>query len=479
MQTLSAVAGGILASSATTFGQKTAKKSNILFILTDDQRFDTIAALGNRDIITPNIDSLVQDGTAFTNAYILGASSSAVCAPSRAMLMTGRSFFRLPQSITVPWTVPREDEGKCPYITLPELLREQGYATFGTGKWHSGAPLFAKGFTHGSSIFFSGMGDHYRLPLTDYDPDGNYPNPDDMKKRRKTAYELPKGKHSSEVFSDAAISFLRDYKEDAPFFMFVSYTAPHDPREMPAKYRRLYDAEKLPVPKSFAPNHPFENGDMKGRDEKLAKWPRTKGEIRGHLADYYAMITHLDAQIGRVLKTLEQTHPAGDTIVVFAGDNGLAVGRHGLMGKQNLYEHSIGVPLIFRGPGIDKGRRTNALCYLHDVFPTLCGLSGLTVPDSIESKSLADILRRDGKDVYRSLGFAYRDIQRAFRDDRYKLIEYAVKGKRTTQLFDLQKDRDERNDLAADPAYAKKIKQMQTKLKQWQKQVGDTSNSFI
>ncbi|MCK5173292.1 MAG: sulfatase-like hydrolase/transferase, partial [Planctomycetes bacterium] len=185
MQALSAVAGGILASSAATFGQKSAKRPNILLILTDDQRFDTIAALGNRDIITPNIDSLVRDGTAFTNAYIFGASSSAVCAPSRAMLMTGRSFFRLPQSITAPWTVPRPDEGKCPYITLPELLRKKGYATFGTGKWHSGAPLFAKGFTHGGSIFFSGMGDHYRLPLVDHDPDGNYPNPDDMKEHRK------------------------------------------------------------------------------------------------------------------------------------------------------------------------------------------------------------------------------------------------------------------------------------------------------
>jgi arylsulfatase A-like enzyme len=217
---------------------------------------------------------------------------------------------------------------------------------------------------------------------------------------------------------------------------------------------------------------------MKGRDEKLAKWPRTKGEIRGHLADYYAMITHLDDQIGRVLKTLEQTHGSDDTIVVFAGDNGLAVGRHGLMGKQSLYEHSIGVPLIFRGPGIDKNRTSDAMCYLHDVFPTLCGLSGLNVPDSVESKSLAGILRNNGKDVYKTLGFAYRDIQRAFRDDRYKLIEYAVKGKRTTQLFDLQKDRDELNNLAADPAYAKKIKQLRSQLKQWQKQVGDTSDSF-
>jgi arylsulfatase A-like enzyme len=434
------------------------KKPNILFLFTDDQRFDTIAALGNKEIITPNMDRLVRGGTTFTNAYIMGSMSGAVCMPSRGMLMSGKNLFDL---VNKGNTIPPE------HLMLPEVFREAGYVTFGTGKWHNERAPFARAFTTGANIFFGGMSDHYKVPVNDFDPTGRY---------AKENRHREKGKHSSELFSDAAIEFLRSYKGDKPFFVYVSYTAPHDPRTAPKEYHDIYDPDKITLPKSFISEHAFDNGEMRIRDEKLAAWPRTPDEIRRHIADYYAMITHVDAQIGRVLEALKQTGQAKNTIIVFSADNGLAVGRHGLMGKQNLYEHSVHVPLIICGPDIPPGKKRHGLCYIHDLYPTLCDLAGLCVPKSVSTKSLAPLVRAQKRKVRDSLFFAYKDIHRGVRDERYKLIEYLVKNKRTTQLFDLQTDPWELENLADDPKYARHLHGLRKELLRWKDKVGDTSS---
>jgi len=433
-----------------------ARIPNILFLFSDDQRFDTIRALGNEEIITPNMDELVRGGTTFTNAYIMGSMSGAVCMPSRAMLLSGKHLFSLTDSGK---TIPPE------HVMLPEVLREAGYVTFGTGKWHNEREPFARCFTAGGNIFFGGMSDHYRVPVNDFDATGKYPK----ENRRRQ-----EGKHSSELFSDAAVEFLRGYKKDKPFFVYVSYTAPHDPRTAPKKYHDMYDPAKIPLPKSFMPEHPFDNGQMQIRDEKLAAWPRTAEEIRRHIADYYAMITHVDAQIGRVLEALKETGQAENTIIVFSGDNGLAVGRHGLLGKQNLYEHSVHVPLIMCGPGIAKGEQRDGLCYVHDIYPTLCELVGARVPASVESRSLVPLMKRREK-VRDTLFFAYKDIQRGVRDKRYKLIEYSVKGRRHTQLFDLQTDPWELSNLPASAKYAEDLDRLRRELVRWRDELGDKS----
>jgi len=432
------------------------KRPNILFLFTDDQRFDTIGALGNKQIITPNMDRLVRNGTTFTNAYIMGSMSGAVCVPSRAMLMTGRTLFHLNGRGKV---IPEN------HLTLPEVLRKAGYVTFETGKWHQDKVSFNRCFSTADKIFFGGMNDHWHTPLNDFDPTGQYP--------RDKRYEG--GKHDSELFSDAAVEFLRNYKDEKPFFVYVSYTAPHDPRTAPKKYHDMYDAEKIPLPKSFMAEHPFDNGEMRIRDEKLASWPRTPKEVRRHIADYYAMITHVDAEIGRVLEALEETGQAENTIIIFSGDNGLAVGRHGLMGKQNLYEHSVHVPLIISGPGIPKGERRDAFCYVHDIYPTLCELVGVAVPASVKSKSFAAVIREPKRKIRDTLFFAYKDIQRGIRDERYKLILYCVKGKRTRQLFDLQTDQWELKNLADDGNYTEHVKRLGKKLLRWKDELGDRS----
>ncbi len=434
------------------------RKPNILFFFTDDQRFDTIGALVNEHIITPNMDSLVRNGTTFTNAYIMGSMSGAVCVPSRAMLMTGRTLFSLEG---VGKVIPEN------HVTLPEVLRETGYTTFHTGKWHQDSKAYARCFSAGAKIFFGGMSDHYKVPVRDYDPTGKY---------SKGKIYHDEGKHSSELFSDAAIRFMRNYKGDSPFFVYIAYTAPHDPRHMPKEYLDMYNPEDIVLPESFLPEHPFDNGDMRTRDEKLAAWPRTPEEIRKHIAAYYAMITHVDAQIGRVLAALKETGQAENTIIVFSCDNGLAVGRHGLLGKQNIYEHSVHVPLAICGPGIPKGQKRDAFCYLLDIFPTLCELIGISIPSSVEGRSLVPIIRSQQRKVRNTLFFAYKDVQRGVRDRCYKLIEYFVNDKRTTQLFDLQSDPWEIYNLADNPNYVQHLQRLRKELLRWKGQLGDRSS---
>ena len=241
----------------------------------------------------------------------------------------------------------------------------------------------------------------------------------------------------------------------------------------PKDYADLYPPANITLPQNFLPQHPFDNGDMKLRDETLAPWPRTPEVIREHIAAYYAMITHVDAHMGRTLKALEESGEAENTIVVWAADNGLAVGQHGLLGKQNMYEHSIRVPLIVGGPGLPKGNKSDAFCYLYDLFPTLCDLTGIAVPQTVEGSSLAPVLNGKTAQVRDSMFSAYRNFQRAVKTNRWKLILYNVDRKKTAQLFDLLNDPWEMNNLAADPADASRVRELTTLMKSWMKKTDD------
>lgn len=423
------------------------QKPNILFIFADDMRASTIHALGNDQIITPNLDMLVADGTAFTAAHVMGGTSGAISMPSRAMLMTGRSLFNLKDAGEV---IP-EDQ-----TTYGEQFQRAGYNTFATGKWHSDRAAFARSFTSAEHVYFGGMADHWSVPLYNYDYLGRYdakiPSIPQPSKNNIVTYKdgniVLQGKHSSEIFTDAAIDYLSNYKDDKPFMMYVAYMAPHDPRSTYQKYMDMYDVDKIRLPENFKPEHPFDNGEMMVRDEMLAAFPRTETEVKAHIRDYYATITHLDAEIGRLIASLKASGQYDNTIIVFAADNGLAVGQHGLMGKQNMYEHSIGVPLVFSGKGIAKARQTPAMCYLYDIFPTLADLAGVDTPASSEGRSLVPVLNGEQKSTRGEMYYAYLHIQRALCDGRFKLIEYNVKGVRNTQLFDLSVDPMETKDLS-------------------------------
>ncbi len=424
-----------------------ARKPNVLFLFSDDQRADTIAALGNKNIRTPNLDRLVRQGSTCTRAYCMGALQGAVCVPSRAMLMTGRTLFRV--------STEMKDQP-----TWPESFAREGYTTFITGKWHNGQPSLCRVFQEGKAVFLGGMGDDpYRLPVQDLTAD------------HTLTEKRPSGKHSVELFADSAISFLNRQKGEKPFLCYVAFNAPHDPRIAPPEYHDRANAAKPPLPDNYLPQHPFDNGDLIGRDERLAPWPRTEAVVRQHLADYYASIMFLDAQVGRILDALKAAGRHEDTLVVFASDHGLALGSHGLFGKQNLYDHSMHAPLILAGPGVPKDRQFDALCYLLDIFPTLGDLAGVPAPEGSEGKSLVPVLAGKQAAVRDSLFTAYRDVQRAVRDERWKLLVYPQINK--TQLFDLEQDPGETKDLAADKGMEVEVRRLTALLKDWQKQVGD------
>ncbi len=453
------------------------KRPNILFLFTDDQRFDTIHALGNSAIKTPNIDTLVARGTAFTHAHIPSGTSGAVCMPSRAMLHSGRTLYHLNG---YGKSIPPE------HTTLGEMLRSNGYRTFGTGKWHNGKESFNRSFTDGDEIFFGGMSDHWNVPVYHYDPTGkyeitlpvcNHPGQNKIVNDRSCDH-INNGLHSTEMVSDAAIKFIDTVEQTEPFFTYVSFLAPHDPRIMPQRFKDMYNPADIDLPPNFAGGHPFDLGCLHIRDEDLAAFPRNPEEVKEHIAEYYAMITHLDYEIGRIVAKLAEKNILDDTIIIFAGDNGLALGQHGLMGKQNCYEHSNRVPLIFAGPGIPENEKRDAYVYLLDIFPTLCEMIGADIPPSVEGCSMLPAIKDNSEKIRDSIFIGYTHLQRAVKDRRFKLIEYNVNNVRNTQLFDLENDPCETANLADNPEQSEKLCELRKKLCEYRKEWNDNSEKW-
>jgi arylsulfatase A-like enzyme len=443
-----------------------ASRPNILMMVADDHRRGAIRAQGDPTVQTPTFDRLIAAGASCDETYISGAFYGAVCAPSRASILTGNSIFRA----TISQQVDSHEASTTlnpALATLPATLRGAGYTTHHIGKWHNDTKTLVEGYCGGSRLFFGGMSDHDAVPLREWDPEGIFP--DD----RVTIGEG----FSTEIFADAAIDFVRNHDGGDPFFLSVAFTAPHDPRTPPAAYAAMYDPAAIDLPPNAWDRHPFDNGEMNVRDELLAALPRDPDEVRQHIADYYGMISHLDAEIGRVLAALEEQGIADETIVVYTADHGLAVGQHGLMGKQNLYQHSIRVPLILRGPGVPVGVRVDRLTSNRDIFPTLCTLVDVAVPKTVEGRNLLPVIA--GKEPGHAQAFAgYRDCQRMVTDGRWKLIRYAVSARNGAgvdafQLFDLERDPWEIDDRSADESLQAVRDRLFADLATWQEQVED------
>lgn len=430
-------------------GQNDTSKPNILFIVADDQRADAIGCAGNPYIRTPNIDNLAANGIRFTNGYIMGGHHGAISAPSRAMLLSGMNLFKVYDKL----------EG---IKTMPMHFSEHGYVTFGTGKWHNEKSAFEASFQNGRDVFLGGMANHFNVAVCDLGADGKLSEPD------------IKG-FSTDIFAGAAIDFIEKYSagnKTNPFFCYVAFTAPHDPYSPRTDYIDCYNPSSLPLPGNFMPLHPFAFDDLTIRDENLSPWPRRPEIIRAALADYYALITHLDAKIGEIINTLKKNGLYDNTIIVYVADNGLAIGSHGLLGKQNLYEHSMKVPTIITGPGIPEGKESDALIYLFDLYPTLADLCHLLPPENIDGKSLAGIIAGKSDGIRASVFTAYRNTVRAVRTKEWKLIRYPERD--YTQLFNLTDDSLELKNLSDDITLEPVKKQLYELLTEWQLKTGDT-----
>ena len=440
-------------------------KPNVLLVLTDDQRFDTIGALGCEAIKTPNLDRLVKMGTSFTHAHIPSGMVGAVCMPSRAMLHTGRSLFHLDGA---------GSEIPADHTTMGECFRAQGYETFGTGKWHNGREAYQRSFTHGEHIFFGGMCDHWNVPCYHYDPEGKYDSTllacptrgRNHTLKVRNADHIESGQHSSDILADCTADWIRERDGETPWFAYLSFLAPHDPRTMPQEYLDMYPVEDIELPPNFMGGHPWDTGALNIRDELLEEFPRTPDAVKEHIAEYYAMMTHLDDCLGRVLKVLEERGELEDTLIVFTGDNGLAVGQHGLMGKQSHYEHSIRVPLIVSGPGVSKAAETDLPVYLFDIFGTLCEHLGFETPGSVESQSFAPALKGGTAQAREVLFFAYADTLRSVKKGKYKYTRASVEERAPIhRLYDVEADPWELTDLSEDPAHAALLAELKQELR--------------
>jgi len=429
---------------------------NVLLIMSDDQRPDTIHALGNRQIETPHLDRLVREGCAFTRA----TCGNPICTPSRAEILTGSCSFR--NGVTDFGRKIRPEAA-----LMPRWFQAAGYRTFHVGKWHNDGVPIERGYDRTNGLYRGGGGRWYRPQV-------------DFAGREVTGYrgwifQNDRGEkfpdsgvgltgNISAHFCNAAIELLAR-KSDRPFFLHVNFTAPHDPLMIPDGYENRYSPAAMDIPANFLPEHPFDHGNFNGRDEKLFNWPRTPAETRAEIAAYYAVISHMDAQIGRLLDTLQTSGQLENTIVVFGSDHGLGVGSHGLRGKQSMYEHTIGVPLLMRGPGIPRNQRRQAQCYLRDIFPTLCDLCDLDSPDNIDGRSLKPVITGDRAEIHPFIIGYFRNFQRMIRRGNWKYIEYPAIGKQ--QLFDLESDPHELKNLAGSQKHEDGRKALQKALHTW------------
>lgn len=455
------------------------KKPNILLLFTDDQTYEAVHALGNPIVQTPNMDRLIQRGTLFTHAYNMGGWNGAICTASRAMIISGRSIWHANQ-FREQWIA---QDSLALEMTWGRLMKHAGYDTYMTGKWHVDAPA--------DRVF--DVARHVRpgMPPDQWPNKGNDQMPPGYNRplSPRDSSWLPTdttwggywsgGKHWSEVAKDDVLDYLQmAANSDRPFFIYAAFNAPHDPRQSPQAYLDRYPVDEIPLPPNFLAEYPEKEKIGAGRDlrdEALAPFPRTAYAIQKHRQEYYALITHLDDQIGKILTALDEHGMTENTYVFLTADHGLAIGSHGLLGKQNLYDHSIRVPLAMAGPGIPPGNQINTDVYLQDIMPTALQIAGMEIPGYVEFKSLMNDMNQESGSVLEDGVYgAYMDLQRMIRKEGFKLMVFPQVPR--ILLYDLGADPYEMNNLAESETYREQVIKMWSELKQLQVEMSDTLN---
>lgn len=475
LASLCVVAVACVAAAAAAVGAEP-RRPNILFILVDDQSPFDLKIYNPRSLLqTPVLDRLAAEGLTFDGAYHMGSFSGAVCSPSRHMIMSGRTLWHLPNA---PGAISK---GLCPpgleQNTLPAVFNRAGYATMRTCKMGNSYEAANKLFTvrHDAS-------------------------------KRGGTDESGSAWHAEQVL--AYLQQRQAEQDTKPFLIYFGFSHPHDTRdgkpELLAKYGAVNHADREslppanpaapPLPVNYLPAHPFHHGHPKLRDEVSVSgvWERRDEiTIRNELGREFACCENIDIQIGRVLQKLDAMGELDNTYIFYTADHGIAIGRHGLQGKQNLYEHTWRVPFIAKGPGIRAGARVQGNIYLLDMLSTLCDLAGIQPPDTNEGLSFRPVLegRQDAvRDVlYGVYCGGTKPGMRSVKKGDWKLIQYDVLDGQVqeTQLFQLVENPHElllqhraadvarltgnqpethQVNLAADPRYAEKRAELETLL---------------
>ena len=421
-------------------GPPQGRRPSVLLILPDQWRGQDLGCMGNPEVRTPHLDRLASQGVLFRNTF----ANTPVCCPARANLLTGRYAHR--NGMVANDLRLRESE-----TTIAEVLAAAGYRTGFVGKWHLDGGPRLPGFVppgprrQGFAYWAANECDHRHFRPT-YFRDADRP--------------ITEGRFEPEVWTDRAVEFLKQAGED-PFFLVVSMGPPHDPYGAPERFMKLYDPAKL----TMRPNW-IEGVPGAGRKEAAA---------------YYAAMTAVDEQVGRLMKALDDTGRAGDTIVLFTSDHGDMLGSHGRRLKRKPWEESIRVPGIVRYPArVEPGRTSEALLSHVDLAPTLLSLCGLAVPEGVQGTDLSGVVLGttdrgpDSAFFQIFVPFAGDATPRPWRGVRTDRHMYARTQEGPWVLYDLEDDPYERENLADDPAHAALRERMEAKLAGWMKRTGDS-----
>ncbi len=438
-------------------------RPNILFLFADDQMWNSLGSFEGCPVKTPNLDRLRERGVSFSHTYNMGSFTPAVCVASRTMLNTGSFLWRAaafsPKGNNTndrnaprnqkPYTVPV----RTPEAYWPQWMKQAGYETYMTGKWHVIGSDPTDLFDHTVNVRGGMPGqtaEGYDRPKNPEDYETGWKPWD-----REHGGYWKGGKHWSEVLGDDGVAFLNQAKEsETPFFMYLAFNAPHDPRQSPKRFVDMYPLDEVDVPENLLPEYPYSEYAGAGRslrDERLAPFPRTEYSVKVNRQEYYAIITHMDEQVGRILDALDASGKADNTYVFFTADHGLAVGDHGFIGKQNMYDSSMRAPMLVAGPGIEPGKTVDAPVYLQDIMATALDLAGVEKPAQVEFNSLMPLATGDtNESAYGAIYGAYFGAQRMIRTERYKMIIYPTAN--MVRLYDMVQDPLEMNDLAQGPS---------------------------
>lgn len=451
-------------------GSHAADRPNILFIIADDQSpFDFKFYNPNSTLETPVIDQLAADGMILDGAYHMGSYSGAVCNPSRHMVMTGRTL----------WHLPKRNPGK-----------NGKTQAFGTTGFDPATSSMAGIFNHAGydTMRTCKKGNSYA------GANAAFQVVRDATKRGGTA-ESGSAWHAEQVLT--YLTEREAAKDTDPFLIYYGFSHPHDVRdgtpELLEKYGAVNHTDKdnvppandkqPPLPSNYLEAHPFPDGHPGLRDEVKVPgvWERRdERTMRNEIGRQFACSENIDIQIGRVLDKIKAMGELDNTYIFYTADHGMAIGRHGLQGKQNLYEHTWRVPFIAKGPGIKAGSRATGNTYLLDVLPTLCDVAGIEIPDTIQGTSFRPVLEGTQSHIRDVLYGAYcggtKPGIRCVKQGDWKLIKYDVMDGtvRETQLFNLRANPHEflpqhkkgglLTDLAEAPAHAAKRKELEALL---------------
>ncbi|WP_282122143.1 sulfatase-like hydrolase/transferase [Algibacter mikhailovii] len=411
----------------------TLAQMNILFIESDDQSNQAVQAYGNKQMVTPHIDQLAKEGVSFTSAYNMGCWSPAVCIPSRTMLIYGKYL----------WKSQKINKKNAP-IALPEVLHNNGYYTFMTGKWH------AMGKT--PNVLFDETGSIQPGQLKTYNTDAG---------------------HITDITANEAVNFINNYNNDKPFFAYVAFNAPHVPRQTEQKYYDLYPSDNMVLPPSVIDKTPL-NPNVK---YQYTNNPVRTKTMQKRVQQNNAMVTQMDIRIGDIIKSLKKKGLYDNTIIVFTSDHGINFGENGVAGKVCLYEPSVTAPLIIKAPKIKGNSKVTERVYLQDIVPTLFDLIELKDRSGTDFQSLMPLIYEDKK-ARASIYLAMFDDQRGIIAENKKLIVYPKTG--NLELYDLKIDPWETKNLIAENKYKPTVVKLLKHMKKWQVDTKDkTDLSFI